>query len=582
LNAHRMRIYIQILTTCFSTIIFSFLSFGQGIIIKSATNVIKDGGNLVIASSWINNGTFTDNGGTLTFSGTTQSLGGSSLATFNNINVSSGSTTSILTAGQKLKSRLLVDGTLNADGNLTLISTALGTALINGAGTGQVNGNVIMERYLPSGFGYKYFSSPFQGATVNEFGDDMNLAASFTSFYRYDEARTSSGWVGYKNTTNVLNPMAGYAVNFGTVTAPNTVDVTGVVNNGSQSVTLFNHNNTWTKGFSLVGNPYPSPIDWDAVSGWTRTNIDNALYYFKASTTDQYGGTYSTLIAGLSSDGLASNIIPSMQGFMVHVTDGAFPVTGVLQMDNNTRVTDQSQPFIKGEKSISLLRFTASFTGNLGSPDYSVVYFDPKATNLFNGQLDALKLMNTDLSVPNIYVETPIETKNSIKAFPYKTDTTYIIPLGLKINQSGEILFQIRDIEGDFVGMKISLTDTMTGTEQDLLNNQEFKISLVEGEYNNRFFLNLSNILTDIPDNNPLSDLYTIYYSQGVLKANIISLEGGRGTLLICNLLGQILQTNKIYSVGYHEFSQHLKDGIYITVFSSGQTRITKKILIIN
>lgn len=218
----------------------------------------------------------------------------------------------------------------------------------------------------------------------------------------------------------------------------------------------------------------------------------------------------------------------------------------------------------------------------MGSPDYSVVYFDPRATNLFDGQLDALKLMNTDLSVPNIYVETPIGTKNSIKAYPYITDTTYIIPLGLKINQSGEIIFKILDLEGAFVEMKISLTDKMTGTEQDLLNSQEYKISLPVGEYQNRFFLNLSNTVTDIPDNTPLSDLYTIYYSQGVLKANITNLEGGEGTLLVCNILGQIFLTDKIYTEGNHEISRHLKDGVYITVFTSGNTRIAKKILIIN
>ena len=104
--------------------------------------------------------------------------------------------------------------------------------------------------------------------------------------------------------------------------------MTGVVNNGNFSVTLYNHDNLYTKGFNLVGNPYPSPIDWNA-AGWTKTNIDNALYFFKASTTDQYGGTYSSWIGGISNDGSANmNIIPSMQGFFIHVTDGAFPVTG--------------------------------------------------------------------------------------------------------------------------------------------------------------------------------------------------------------------------------------------------------------
>ncbi len=424
------------------------------------------------------------------FAGTAQNLAGSVAATFNNVTVSPGSTTTVLTAGQKLSGILLVDGHLNSDGNLTLLSTPSGTALINGAGTGQVSGNVTMERYLNSGFGYKYFSSPFQAATVGEFGDDINLAASSTSFYRYDEARTASGWVNYKTTTNVPGPMAGYAVNMGTVNAPNTVDVTAVV--------------------------------------------------------------------------------------------------------NNERVTNQSQPFLKGDLTRSLIRLTASFSDNLDNPDCSVIYLDDKATAGFDGQLDALKLMNTDLAVPNLYVETPGSTKTSIKSLPYFTDTTSIVPLGLKTNMQGELIFRVRDIEGEFAGIRISLTDKVAGTEQDLLDNQEYKITLTEGEYNDRFFLNLCNTITDIPDdtskaiidgipeNNPSSDFFGIYYSNGILKANIYNLEGGKGTLFVCNLLGQALLINKFFGEGYHEFSQYLKDGIYITVVITGNRKITKKLLIVN
>ena len=196
---------------------------------------------------------------------------------------------------------LLCNGPLNTNGNLTLLSTAGGTALIDGSGTGTISGNVTMQRYLPSGFGYKYFSSPFQASTVFEFDDDMNLSASFPTFYGYDENRTSSGWINYTDPAGVLNPMSGYAVNFGSGVAAKTVDVTGVVNNGYLSRTLYNHDSTYTKGFNLVGNPYPSPIDWNT-GGWTKTNIDNALYYFKAGGADEYSGTYSTYINGVSND----------------------------------------------------------------------------------------------------------------------------------------------------------------------------------------------------------------------------------------------------------------------------------------
>ena len=122
---------------------------------------------------------------------------------------------------------------------------------------------------------------------------------------------------------------------------------------------------SYTKGFNLVGNPYPSPIDWDAATGWTKTNIDNALYYFKASGTDQYSGTYSTYVNGMfQAMGVSTNIIPSMQGFFVHVTNGAFPVTGTLAMDNSVRITDMTHSFIKsdGKGTIPLLRLIAGYS----------------------------------------------------------------------------------------------------------------------------------------------------------------------------------------------------------------------------
>src|SRR5450759_5790523 len=268
---------------------------------------------------------------------------------FNNLTVASGSTTTITTTGQSLRGILVSNSTLNSNGNMTLLSTVTQTALIDGSGTGQVNGNVTMQRYLPSGFGYKYFSSPFQGATVSEFGDNMDLLAVFPSFYNYDESKSSAGWVTYTNSAGVLNPLYGYAVNFGCSVTAITADVTGVVNNGNLSRTMYNNNNTYTKGFNLVGNPYPSPIDWDAASGWIKTNIDNALYYFKSSTTDQYGGTYSTYINFVSSDGLATKIIPSMQGFFIHVSDGAWPITGTLALNNSVRITDMTHSFIKSD-----------------------------------------------------------------------------------------------------------------------------------------------------------------------------------------------------------------------------------------
>ncbi|HCC71038.1 MAG TPA: hypothetical protein DEQ09_07810, partial [Bacteroidales bacterium] len=235
----------------------SNLNLVSGYLNAGSTTLIFQNSNTPIIKT---SGTITTNSSTNIFFGTTGNTVGAvftippgtftSAPIINNLTINR---TNSLTLGNQMisvKGIVLCNGPLNTAGNLTLVSDASATALIDGSGTGQITGNVTIQRYLPVGFGYKYFSSPFQSATVNEFGDDMDLTYWFPTFYKYDESRTSSGWVDYTTTTNVLQPMVGYAVNFGSFSVPNTVDVTGTVNNGALSLTLYNNNNTYTQGLN--------------------------------------------------------------------------------------------------------------------------------------------------------------------------------------------------------------------------------------------------------------------------------------------------------------------------------------------
>jgi len=554
----------------------------QDLLISSGTRFFGSGGSVIFFGNVTNNGSLTcDN--TVLFSGTTQFLSGDNSSQFNNITVASGSTTTIVNPGNTLGGILLSHGTLNAGGNLILLSTAVRTALVDGSGSGHVLGDITMQRYLPSGFGYKYFSSPFQGATVNEFAGEINLSDAFPTIYRYDESRTSSGWISYTDPDGLLYPLTGFAVNLGSDPAPATIDMKGVVNNGEISAALHNHNNDFTKGFNLTGNPYPSPIDWNESTGWTKNNIDDALYFFNASTIDEYGGNYSTYINGVSNDGLATNLIPSMQGFFVHVSDGPYPVTGILSMNNNARVTDLEHPFIKSdEDSKSFIRLIAAFSDDTLSADPVVIYFDEKATGNFDGQLDALKLMNTDLGVTNLYAIGPDGRRLSISALPLITDTICKVPLGLKLNRDGELFFKIRAIGGEVSKMDIYLFDMIENVQKSLLPDNIYKLFLASGTYESRFFLIFRNINTGIDDNISHPRLFRIYCSQGILKAEISHLEGESGTLLIYDLKGRKLFVKKFYSTGYHEFDPGLKDGIYIVNYFTGATRSIEKIFIRN
>ena len=474
---------------------------------------------------------------------------------------------------------LVQSGELASDGHLILASDATRTALIDGSGTGNVTGLVTMQRYLPSRFGYRYFSSPFSASTVSEFADDMDLASSFPMFYRYDESRTSSGWVSYTTGTAPLNQMEGYAVNFGSLSDPYTVDATGEVTNGNVTVTLYNNNNTYTKGFNLVGNPYPSPVNWNA-PGWTKNNIDNAIYFFSASTTDEYGGTYSSYVNGISSDGVADSIIPSMQGFFVHVSDGSWPVTGTLAATNSVRINDQNQFFFKSAETTDrfLIRLNAAFADDELSSDPMVVYFDDQAEPGFDKDMDALKLFNTDMMVTNLFALLSGGQKLSVNALPLQTDSVVYVPLGLRTYRDGEIVFALRDLENLPDNLRIMFRDAATGANADLSSSGPYRVNLPAGDYENRFalaFLKSTTWTEMLPEED---GLFSAYCYGDQLRATVGRVSGSEGTITVYDLGGRLVFARKVFEPGRYNMDISLKKGIYLVNYISGSLSATVKL----
>lgn len=555
----------------------------NNITIQSGASLTVNGGALQVAGSINNSGTFTTSNGSIEFTGSTAQIIPASVFAGNLIK----DLTTNNTAGVTLSGTLQVSGILKATtgqfstgGHLTLLSTSSQTALIDGSGAGSVTGNVTMQRYLAAGFGYKYFSSPFVSATVNEFADDLNLTASFPAFYTYIENRASSGFTAYTTTTGALTPMLGYAAQFGATATPKTVDMTGVVNNGTiTSPTIYNHNQPYTLGFNLSGNPYPSPIDWDAVSGWTRTNIDNAIYYFDAGTTDQYAGTYSSYINGISSNGTANNIIPAMQGFFVHVTNGTYPVTATFSVNNNARVNNLTPNFHRdAPATVPLLRLNASFADEGMPADATVIYFDHSATSVFNPEMDALKLINTAPQVPSLYTLSDT-TKLSIYALPYLQDSTSIIPLGLITQKAGPITFKVQDIERMPYGLHIYLRDAKTGITQDLQRNPVYSLPIEKGVYKSRFSIVFS--MKDL-NNDDSNQTFYVYSTGGKVYVKLDLAAGEKGDIVMSNTAGQVIFNRQVSFNGYHDLGPSFSSGIYFISFHSQKGVRTKKIFVGN
>jgi hypothetical protein len=563
----------------------------KDISIAAGSSLTVTGNTLQIAGTITNNGTFTSTAGTIEMKGTSPQTIGAGLFAGNMIN---GLTISN-PAGVSLGGPLNVTGVVNAqtgdlisNGYLTLISTAAQTALIDGTGTGTITGNVTMQRYLPSGYGYKYLSSPFTAATVNELATEVDLAASFPALYQYDEDNHrdslgvpiyTTGWSKYITASNPLVPTKGYAANMGNISAAKTIDMNGVVSNNIVTTqTLYNHNRTYTKGFNLIGNPYPSPIDWNASTGWTKTHIDNALYFFDNGTTDQYTGTYSSYINGVST-GTAGNIIASMQGFFIHVSDGAYPVTASLGMDNRVRVNNLSPVFHKSANVLNqpMVRMAATYeSGKTADP--AIVYFDDLASTSFDSQLDALKLFNTDVTVPNFYALTPQKERLSISAVPFPVDSISKYPLGIKTEKSDWILMTAPTISDLPSGLRVYLNDAATGIFQDLQVKPQYRVYMNSGTVENRFALVFSN--KDLSKNMQDGNTFYAYIANGQLNIFVQLASGTEGRLLISNMLGQAMLRNDHFTNGLHPIDETFPAGIYMLTLYSGSGNSSAKIYI--
>ena len=577
-------------------------ALAKDLMIENNASIIVTNNWLRIAGNLTGSGVLTTETGSISFEGTSAQIIPNSAFENNRIqnlrinNASGVTSEAIIEVTGTLKVEV---GNFDTGNDLTLISNEVQTALIDGSGKGEVIGLVSMQRYLDKAFGYKYFSSPFQGSVVGDFSPYMDFkdpASSFPNFYLYDENRRldsldldATGWEAYINIGDNLNIGEGYALNFGTSVDAQTIELIGEVNNGAiPARQLLNHHRKYTKGFHLVGNPYPSPIDWDATQGWTRNNIDNSVYFFTASDDSQYSGTYIAYVNDISTgdplvDGRSSNIIPSMQGFFIKVSDSDTQdvVTGNFGMDNNVRVTNFEQEFLRSHiaEQKAIIRLEAGFKG-VNRKDPMVIYFSNYGTPNFEKEMDAHKLMNTDPAVPSFYSITEDTKELAINAIPFPESRSYKkVPLGIKAHQSGAMKINLASLENLNSNFNIYLIDHEKSIGQNLMGNPEYNFSIKAGTHNSRFELMFSEeeiISPAIAFNEP----FDVAVEDGDVVVSHYLEENQKAVLRASTITGQILQIKDVVGKDHVVFEGITSNGVYIIILQVGEKRYSKKILI--
>lgn len=469
---------------------------------------------------------------------------------WHNVTVNAGTETTIGSAAYAhnltiaVGGQLTLNSTLTLGGDMTLQSDASGDGSFIGEGTDvSVGGTVTVERYVTNGQ-WHGFSSPVSGAT---FVSTFHFNGTNVWVKEYDEATDAFTYL--TDTNAVMGEMTGYYTWLQTSGSPQTFNYDGSLRSGTIGSSN-NMSNSGT-GFNFVGNPFTSALDWDAASGWTKTNLDDAIYV--------YNGTgYSSYIGGAGTNG-GSQYIAMGQGFFVHVAAAG---TGTLQVDQQAAVHN-TVPFMKDGNADQIVRLQVA-DGNM--KDETVIRFSEDATDDFDGSLDAYKFFSFDPEYPQIYSVN--SDMLSINSLPFNANNS--ITLNVKGKDGNEMT--ISSIKDDGIAF-LNLKDNKTGTVTDLKStNYTFTY---DGNVSNRFELFFGFTGIDEPAvNNQYAKIYSVNSDIQV----ILDSKVNKAYVFVYNLLGQTVAktstSNTLTSIHVE------KTGYYLVKVDDGSHVTTQKVFI--
>jgi hypothetical protein len=523
----------------------SAASFGDGIFQGGAADVTVNGPFAISGSKFtapsatldlknnfsLTGGTYAHNNGTLKLSGTNgkQTITSNSVNTFNNITVTntSAATGASIESSQNLAGVLTLGSNVvfDADGNsntaiLTLLST--GDSPTRDASIGilpagaKVSGNVTVQRYMaiegPGKRIYRYIASPLQNATVADVQKEISITGPFTgtskcsgcttsaSMFSYNEkiltdinksgiADADDGYEGFPvaSNTEVLTPGKGYAMFVrGNLMTTALWDVRGVINAGNVTPITFPMNYTSSSkiandGWNLVGNPFPSTIDWGAAKGWTKTNIDAAIYIRDNGLTNTQIAAWNGVVG---TNGGSSRIAIG-QGFWVKANGNGTPV---LRADENVKAAGTQTTFFRTGAPEDLLRITLA---NATTRDEAIIHFRKDASENFDSHADALKLANATFNLSSLMNNGEALAINSLPALGCNNS----IKLNVTDVAAGNYTLNFSEYESFPAALQILLTDNFTNSTINVreAKSYSFAVTSQAASYgNSRFSVNFA------------------------------------------------------------------------------------------
>lgn len=542
--------------------------------------------NLSVGGNWLNNGgeLTTPLTGTVTLNGATaQSIAGSSNTTFNNLTIdnTTGVTanctlttvggTLLINSGKLFNiaptKALTVNGTFtNNAGNSGFViqsnTTGTGTFLDNGTANTAVGATA--QQYLPSARNW-YASSPVSGAT----------APVGNTYYKYIEAANNgTAWTPLSS-GSVFDVMAGYVVK---PNAATTFAFSGALNTGAQSITGLTSTATAKTGFNLVGNPYPSYVNWMSAA---KTNLSTTIWYRtqNSATTPAYVfDTYNeTANTGTNNNGVAAvtGMIPPMQAFWVKVNAGS---PGSLAFDNSMRShQDVSTNKFRAPAANAAQQVLRLQVSNGTNSDEAIVLFNANAADGYDAY-DSQKMTNANNSIPEIY--TFVGTDKLVINGLNSIATNSLVPLGFSTGAANTFSIKASEVSNFDADTKIVLTDNLLKVEQDITDGTPYTFTSDVASTDNRFSVVFKSKSSTTGIDN-LEEKETVIVSKNANNQIVVisNTNYQTGVVTVSNTIGQKLHSATITGINT-VITKSFNPGVYLVTVTEGEKHVTKKVII--
>ncbi len=464
-----------------------------------------------------------------------------------------------------------------------LVQTA--SSLLTGTGQTHVVRSISSNPLNP----FHFMGIPVQGAGLNDIADDiggfglnafavsdginidiltcspleLTTTTPYGNIFQYNETETVNcmmeGWE--VRTTNAIQPGRGYAV---IVPNGNSVKNSGIANNQDltfSGITRTNANLTAMQGFNLIGNPYPSAINWNTFRAGNASQIQASTYLYNQGSWI----TYDAFSAGQN--------IAAMQGFEVEAAPaiGTYSVT----FKNNHRTaafTNFYSDLAPYNYMINVLVTKDGFT------DVSKIVFTPNATEDFDFDFDGRKMTNEGDKHNFFTLNNNGDLHFTVNALPNLYDDL-VIPAKLLSTTAGVYHFDFQGISNIPPQFYTYIQDFNQSGNPIIPITNGYSFQANENtEYN-------FNILfkTKAQDNSGLENAeennFIIQNTSEYLQIQMLKDE--KADLKIYTADGKLISQVKnqsVFNVPTHSFSS----GIYIVQLVSNQGTQSRKISIIH